>query len=347
MSKVKVFLGGYINYTNAQNLNCRAVAQYLDKDKFEVLALTTHFGNKEYFEVNTFNCFKPFSLSTHLGFLWGMLNCDVAYLPKHIDTPLWVLMLAKLLKKPIFTTIEGNVIDREKIHNLISLFDSKEKLIYHFSFFNQVYSITEYLLEETKQVLKLENKILALGVSTLDFQIQKKYTELKKIIFIGSLTKNKKVSQLLSLSENYPLLSFIIIGDGDERKILEEKAQKNVFFMGRLSHKEIRKVFAQSDLFFLPSKSEGFPKVILEAASAGIPSIIYNTYGASDWMIHRDNGFIVNDFSEVKGIVEELLNNTELLKFTSENAIELANDFDWKNIIKDWEKVITNLYNGK
>ena len=33
--KIKVFLGGYVNCTNAQNLNCRALAKYLDKDKFE------------------------------------------------------------------------------------------------------------------------------------------------------------------------------------------------------------------------------------------------------------------------------------------------------------------------
>ena len=57
MSKIKVFLGGYINYTNAQNLNCRAIAGYLDKDKFLVSTLTTHFGKNERFEVNTFNCF--------------------------------------------------------------------------------------------------------------------------------------------------------------------------------------------------------------------------------------------------------------------------------------------------
>jgi glycosyltransferase involved in cell wall biosynthesis len=347
MKKVKVFLGGYINYTNAQNLNCRALAEYLDKDKFKIFTLTTHFGKKEQFEVNTFNCFKPFSLSKHLGFLWGIIKCDVAYLPKHVDTPLWVLKLAKFLKKPIFTTIEGNVIDRKKIHNLISLFDSKEDLKYHFSFFNEVYSITEYLLGETKQFLKLENKILALGVSNLDFQLQKKYTELKKIIFIGSLTKNKKVGQLLNLAENYPLLSFIIIGEGIERKRLEEKAQKNVFFMGRLSHKEIKQVFAKSDLFFLPSKSEGFPKVILEAASAGIPSIVYNTYGASDWMENKKNGFIATDLDDVKSIINELLDNLKLLQITSENAVKLAERFDWKNVIKDWEGVIINLSNGK
>ena len=124
MSKIKVFLGGYINYTNAQNLNCRAVAEYLNKDKFVVFALTTHFGKNERFEVNAFNCFRPFSFSKHLGFLWGMLNCDVAYLPKHVDTPLWMLKLAKLFKKPIFTTIEGNVTDLSK-PNLIALFGNE------------------------------------------------------------------------------------------------------------------------------------------------------------------------------------------------------------------------------
>ena len=63
MKKVKIFLGGYINYTNAQNLNCRALAIYLDKDKFEIFTLVAHFGEKEQFEVNTFNCFRPFHIS--------------------------------------------------------------------------------------------------------------------------------------------------------------------------------------------------------------------------------------------------------------------------------------------
>ena len=34
MGKIKVFLGGYINYTNAQNINCRGVAEHLDKNNF-------------------------------------------------------------------------------------------------------------------------------------------------------------------------------------------------------------------------------------------------------------------------------------------------------------------------
>ena len=88
-------------------------------------------------------------------------------------------------------------------------------------------------------------------------------------------------------------------------------------------------------------------KVILEAASAGIPSIVYNTYGASDWIEHKTNGFIVNNFENVKAIVNLLISDSELLQTTSKNAIELAKNFDWKNVIKDWEEVIINLSNGK
>ena len=59
MKKIKVFLGGFVNSTNAQNLNCKAIADHLNKNKFKVYALRTHFGNNEYFNYKTFFCFKP------------------------------------------------------------------------------------------------------------------------------------------------------------------------------------------------------------------------------------------------------------------------------------------------
>ena len=346
MSRIIVFLGGYINYTNAQNLNCRAVSEYLDKDKFVVLSLTTHFGENEDFEANTFHCFRPFSFSKHLGFLWGILNCDVAYLPKHINTPLWVLKIAKLLKKPIFTTIEGNVTDFSQEHSLCKLFGSIERMQKYFSYFNKIYGITKHLIDHTRIILNLVDKPLYLGVNTSHFtQVISK--ELKSIVFIGRLIKRKGVEELILLTTCYPNIKFNIIGYGSEINKFENNVPSNIIFHGRLSRTNINLVLNQSDILFVPSKSEGFPKVILEAASAGIPSIVYNTYGASNWIKHRENGFIVNDFNEVKSIVTELLNDSKLMQSTSENTKELASDYDWKNIIKNWEKVIVHLYNGK
>ena len=346
MSKIKVFLGGYINYTNAQNLNCRAIAEYLDKDKFVVLALTTHFGKNEHFKANTFNCLKPFSFSKHLGFLWGILNCDVAYLPKHIDTQLWVLKIAKILKKPIFTTIEGNVTDFSQEHCLAKLFGGIERMEKHFSYFDKIYAITKHLINQTSITLNIEEIPLYLGVNTSHFTpvISK---ELKSIVFIGGLIKRKGVDELMQLSKCYLKIKFNIIGSGSEAIKLENNYPINIVFHGVLSHNKINAIFQKSDLLFLPSKSEGFPKVILEAASAGIPSVVYNTYGASNWMKHRVNGFVINDFNAVKGVVNELLNNSKLLQSISEKTIELANGYNWENVVKDWEKIIVNLYNGK
>ena len=346
MSKIKVFLGGYINYTNAQNLNCRAVAEYLDNDKFEVLALTSHFGKNEHFKANTFNCLKPFSFSKHLGFLWGILNCDVAYLPKHIDTPLWVLKLAKILKKPIFTTIEGNVTDFSQEHCLLKLFGGIERMEKHFSYFDKIYAITKHLINQTSITLNIEEIPLYLGVNTSHFTpvISK---ELKSIVFIGRLIKRKGIEDLILLTTCYPNIKFNIIGSDSDINKFANNTSSNIIFHGRLSHIEINLVLKQSDILFVPSKSEGFPKVILEAASAGTPSIVYDTYGASNWMKHRINGFIVNDFNEVRDIVNELLNDSKLLQNTSEYTLILAKKFDWKNIINDWEKVIVNLHNGQ
>ena len=345
MKKVKIFLGGYINYTNAQNLNCRALAIYLDKDKFEIFTLVVHFGKKKQFEVNTFNCFRPFHISKQIGFLWGILHCDVAYLPKHIDTPLWVLKVAKLLNKTIFTTIEGNVTDENK-HNLITLFKGKNKMQKHFSFMNEIYGITRHLIEETKSVLRIKTKPLLLGVDANKFT-EKLSEKLSSIVFVGGLIKRKRVEEFLAIAEHYPNLHFHIIGDGPERNNLQQIASKNIVFHGVLNHTKMSEIFQKAELMFLPAKSEGFPKVILEAASAGIPSIVYNTYGASDWIEHKTNGFIVNNFENVKAIVNLLISDSELLQTTSKNAIELAKNFDWKNVIKDWEEVIINLSNGK
>ena len=72
-NRIKVFLGAYLNQTNAQNLNCLSLAKYLDKSKFEIYALEINHGNLGRLSidgVNTFNCIYPVKLTQWLGFFW-------------------------------------------------------------------------------------------------------------------------------------------------------------------------------------------------------------------------------------------------------------------------------------
>ena len=343
MRKIKVFLGGYVNYTNAQNLNCRSIADYLDKNKFKVYSLRLYYGSNEKFKFKTFLCFKPFSITHHIGFLWGLLKADVLYLPKHVDTPIWVLKLSKILGKPTFTTIEENVSDLNK-KNLIDSFGSQQKMKDYFTYFNAVFGITQHIIDNCHSLINIRNKPLFLGVDLKSYNyINKKFC--CSIIFVGSLIKTKRIDRFIKLAKLFPMLDFKIVGHGIEYDKLVKLSTENVFFMGLLNHSEINEVFKRSALLFLPSESEGFPKVILEAAAAGVASIVYNSYGANEWIDNKKNGFIVTNFNEVVALINEILSNPKLLNQVSKETKQLAKRFDWKDVIHNWEEIIIDLYN--
>ena len=109
---------------------------------------------------------------------------------------------------------------------------------------------------------------------------------------------------------------------------------------------ELITLLKNSDLHILPSKSEGFPKVTLETAAAGIPSLVYADYGADEWITHNHNGWVVNSLTEMIKIIHNLIDHPELLILNSKNAKTLAKKFDWSNIIKQWEEEIINLYHN-
>ena len=92
---------------------------------------------------------------------------------------------------------------------------------------------------------------------------------------------------------------------------------------------------------FFTIKIRVFQKVVLETALC-IPSIVYKDY-VKEWITHKENGFIVSNFNEVLDILHELIDRPDLLKRNSQNVLELADKFDWKIVINDWEKVIDNL----
>ena len=46
-------------------------------------------------------------------------------------------------------------------------------------------------------------------------------------------------------------------------------------------------------------------------------------------------------------VIDRLMASPDILKEASENAIKLANKFDWKFVIRRWEEVIEDLFHGR
>lgn len=104
-----------------------------------------------------------------------------------------------------------------------------------------------------------------------------------QLIFVGGLVEAKNLESLLfDLRKVESDVSLWIIGDGPLKGRLTSLAKGiKVRFLGRLSREAWIPYAMGSDAFILPSKSEGFPTIVLEAMAIGKPVIL------SDIEVHR------------------------------------------------------------
>ena len=353
--KIRILLGGYVNNINAQDLNCRALAMFLDKDKFDVSAFLVPQEFKDFdigdemAGVNLIQLNRPAKILWYWIYFKGILNCDIAYLPKGQKRH-WCKFLCKLFRKKSFTTVEG-VMDKETLAGLISLYRNKETVKNVYNTWDRTYSITHFMASRNFDALGIRSDgVLYLGVDTELFKINKKTFKKKDepldVVFIGTDIKRKRLNEFLDLAKLFPNDRFHVVGGQGKEDIFKTLGYEpiaNVTVHGRLTHKELVGLLRTMDLHVFPSRSEGFPKVTLETAAAGVPSIVYDDYGATEWITSGKDGFVVNKFDEIVEILKDIKSHPEKLQNLSANAASMASRFDWKSVIKNWETIIEEM----
>ena len=351
MNKIKVFLGAYINQTNAQNLNCRVLAEHIDKNRFEVLTLTIKHGNLGNIRipgVRLFKCRYPVKITQYLGFLWGIMNSDIAYLPRGNDFELQ-RFFTRLFRRKSFKTVE-NVIDRESLSTALSALGKIDRVIENYSFVSRTYSITSFMRKYNldEHGLLSSPVILPPVIDTIFFdQIYSQKQALSDIVFLSNDMRRKRVDEFISLAEDFSGLKFHIIGrdGGYLETLLKGRELSNVLIHGMLTHEEMLLVLQRAQLHILTSRSEGFPKGIIECAAAGIPSIVYDDYGASEWIENDKSGFVCESLEEMRMVLQRLLEEPSLLKTTSKGAKRMSEIYSADSVTKRYEKEMISLYN--
>lgn len=107
---------------------------------------------------------------------------------------------------------------------------------------------------------------------------------------VGELTRNKNQIALIEEAKHNPDICVAIVGEGENRGVLEEKIKKynlgeRVKLFGFLPASEVLRGF---DVFALPSLKEGLPYVLLEASLAGLP-IVANRVGGVGEILDNKN----------------------------------------------------------
>jgi N-acetyl-alpha-D-glucosaminyl L-malate synthase BshA len=140
----------------------------------------------------------------------------------------------------------------------------------------------------------------------------------------------------------------LMIGDGPERLKAEQLCRKleicdKVKFLGKL--KVIEKMLSISDVFILPSATESFGLVALEAMASKVAVISTNTGGLPEVNIDGETGFLseVGDVNKMAIDTLSLLKDKEKLNTFKENALAHAYTFDLPNILPQYEAVYQKL----
>lgn len=104
--------------------------------------------------------------------------------------------------------------------------------------------------------------------------------------------------------------------------------------MGAVKRSELNDVYAQSHILLLPSRSEGFPKVLSEAIAFGCIPVVANVSALSQFIQNEVNGFLLKDNSAetIKLTLDLILNRIDLQQI-SNNACALADQFTYQKFI--------------
>ena len=179
----------------------------------------------------------------------------------------------------------------------------------------------------------------------------------EKKIILGSARfhKNKQFDLLIrsfsKIHYKYPDWILVILGDGEEKNNLlklvsDLEINKKVFFPGIVGN--VPDWYKRSDLFVLTSKMEGFPNVLLESMSYGLPSISFDCdTGPRDMIKQGLNGILVHPNENETGIINaliKLITDKELRKKFSYESSLLRDKYSVKNIMKIWDKVLGTEY---
>ena len=123
-----------------------------------------------------------------------------------------------------------------------------------------------------------------------DFQQQEKFS----VLFVGQLCRQKGLHYLLEAWRRLalPNAELRIVGRRPDNAVISRYAQA-ARFLGPLDWLELCEEYRRADLLCLPSLSEGFGQVILEALACGTPVLTTNSCGASDLIVHEQNGFVI------------------------------------------------------
>ena len=226
---------------------------------------------------------------------------------------------------------------------------------------NAVTAVSESLKDDTYKFFDIKKNIKVIPNfidPTLyrfaeDIELRAQFAERSEVIIthISNFRKVKRVEDVIRVFEGVQQqlsAKLLLVGDGPELHQVKNLARElgisdKVFFLGK--SKRIEQITSISDVFLLPSETESFGLVALEAMASGVAVVSSNVGGLPEVNEDGVTGFL-NEVGDIEGMIDSVLNilkDKDTLARFKTNALEHSKKFELRKIVPLYEKLYFSL----
>jgi glycosyltransferase involved in cell wall biosynthesis len=172
------------------------------------------------------------------------------------------------------------------------------------------------------------------------------------LLFLGRVNWKKGLDRLIQALPYIKDIPLIIAGNDEENYTPELKrlAKKHgvsdrVIFTGPVRGDDKAALIQRTSALVLPSYSENFGIVVLEAMAAGCPVVVTPEVGIADTVLEAGSGIVVKGNPDILGnSINNLLSNPELMRQMGENGKRVVEEqFTWKAVALRMECVYKDM----
>ena len=185
------------------------------------------------------------------------------------------------------------------------------------------------------------------GVDSSIFRPSEK-TPYPSMVYFGGMRRYKRPEECIyvaeKLKDKIPTLRLYVVGKGPEFENLnnlinEMRLGETIKFLGRMEYAELARTVASCWLNIHTSVTEGWGFSILEASSAGTPTVAYEVPGVVEAIENGVNGIKVKDGDRtaLANAAKTIISNPE--KWWS-SSVEVAKKYSWDRTAELWEILI-------
>lgn len=254
----------------------------------------------------------PFYKEVRLGFpqynalkrLWKKQRPDIVQIVTEGPLGYSAMKAAKKLGIPVISDFHTNFDQYSRYYRLSGFFNLAKRYLRHVH--NQTL-VTLVPTRELQQQLSANGYtklgILDRGIDVERFNPQRRSDTLRTqlgirpeqllVTLVSRMSPEKNLdlafSAFRAIQQHVPDARFLLVGDGPERKRLQE-AHPDCLFVGMQTGVDLAEHYASGDLFLYPSTSETFGNVVLEAMASGLPVVTFDYAAAHEHLRSGING---------------------------------------------------------